>query len=259
MQRIAIGLLAGVALIGSAPAGGAVDLTVGLGAAYVPDYEGSDDYKGVPLWNLNVGNLYHPETYVQIIGTTLRSNFLPDDHFQLGIGGRYLADYDNVDDNKVQDLRNTQEALLLGPTLGYDFIAGPQKDLAIELDALYDVEHGNGGVLTPRLRGKMMLAPGLIGEAGVSATWASDDYMSNWFGVNSRDATRAGLDTYNASEGFKDASIGGSLSYIFTPAWSITGIASYTRLLQDAEDSPIVQDQGSENQMMGGLLVNFRF
>src|SRR3954447_4189675 len=66
--------------------------TIGLGAAVAPDYEGSDDYKAVPLWNLRVGNLYHPDTYVQLLGPTLKSNFLPSDHWRLGVSGRYIPE-----------------------------------------------------------------------------------------------------------------------------------------------------------------------
>src|SRR5215208_7996849 len=64
--------------------------TVGLGAAFAPDYEGSDDSAFVPLWNLRLGNLYHPETFVQITGPQLRSNLVPCDHWRFGVSGRYL-------------------------------------------------------------------------------------------------------------------------------------------------------------------------
>jgi outer membrane protein len=37
------------------------------------------------------------------------------------------------------------------------------------------------------------------------------------------------------------------------------GLASYKRLLGDAEDSPVVNDEGDENQLMGGVLVTYTF
>lgn len=64
-----------------------VNVTLGAGAGAAPDYEGSDDYELVPLWNLRVANLYHPKTFVQVIGPRLRSNFLPSDHWRLGLAG----------------------------------------------------------------------------------------------------------------------------------------------------------------------------
>ena len=136
----------------TAEPGTKLSITVGLGAAFAPDYEGSDDYAFVPLWNLRLGNLYHPETFIQVTGPQLRSNLVPSDHWRFGVSGRYLPDYEDVDDDKVEDLEDVDDTLLFGVTLGYDFISGRQQDLALELDAQYDVLEGNGGVLTPRLR-----------------------------------------------------------------------------------------------------------
>jgi outer membrane protein len=233
--------------------------TLGLGIAYAPDYEGSDDYAAVPLWNLRAGNLYHADTYVQVLGPTLRSNLLPDDHWRLGISGRYQPDYDNVDDPRVQDIKDTDAAGLLGLTAGYDFIAGRGQDFAVELDAQYDVLQGNGGILTPRLRWQSMLSQQIALGVSVWTTWGSEDYMGNRFSINSGGAGRSGLDEYDADSGFKNAAVAGSASYRFTESWSLTGILAYSRLFSEAADSPIVEDRGDDNQFLGGLLVNYTF
>lgn len=237
----------------------AVDLTLGLGASYGPDYEGSDDYAATPLWNIRAAGLYHPETYAQLLGPAFTSNLLPDPHFRLGLSGVYRADYNDVDDSAVQSVQGTQDALLVGPTLGYDFWTEPGSDAAIELDVFYEAKHGNGGVVTPRFRAGSQLADKIRGEGRISTTWASGDYMGNWFSVNRRDAARTGLDSYDADEGFKDLTLGGSLSWAFAGSWSLVGLASYSRMLGDAADSPIVDDAGDANQFRAGLLVNYTF
>jgi MipA family protein len=242
-----------------AGAGDRTVYTLGLGAALAPDYEGSDDYRAVPLWNLRAGNLYHPDTFVQVLGPTLRSNLLPDVHWRLGISGRYQPDYDNVDNNKVQDLKDTDAAGLLGVTVGYDFLAERGQDLALELDAQYDVLHGNGGVVTPRLRWQTPVNPQLVVGASISATWGSEDYMGNRFSINAGEAARSGLDEYDSDSGIKNALATGTVTYRFTDAWSLTGIAAYSRLFSQAADSPIVDDEGDENQFLAGLLVNYSF
>ena len=157
--------------------------TFGLGVGYAPDYEGSQDYTAVPLWNLRAGNLYHPDTFVQVLGPTLRSNLLPDNHWRLGVSGRYQPDYDNVDNNRVQDIKDTDATGLLGLTAGYDFLAERDQTMALELDAQYDVFHGNGGVLTPRLHWQAPLSP-RTWSGPVSTTWGSEDYMGNRFSIN---------------------------------------------------------------------------
>jgi outer membrane scaffolding protein for murein synthesis (MipA/OmpV family) len=234
-------------------------LTLGLGAAFAPDYEGSDDYAFVPVWNLRLGNLYHPETFVQLIGPQLRSNLLPSDHWRFGVSGRYLPDYDDVDDDKVENLEDVDDTLLFGATVGYDLVSSPQQDLALELDAQYDVAENNGGVLTPRLRWRKPLAERMIFESSLSATWASGDYMENRFGVGGEDAARSDLDSYDADEGFKNATVSASLTYRLATSLSLTGVAAYSRLLDDAEDSPIVDDRGSANQLLGVLLLSYTF
>lgn len=234
-------------------------LTLGLGAAFAPDYEGSDDYAFVPLWNLRAGNLYHPETFIQVTGPTLRSNLVADDHWRLGISGRFLGDYEDVDDQQVEELDEVDETLLVGVTAGYDFVRGPAGDLAAEIDAQYDALEGNGGVVTPRLRFKKALAESTLFDISASATWASEDYMGNRFSIDQADAERSGLDEYDADAGIKNATLTGSLTFRLTQSLSLTSLAAYTRLFGDAEDSPIVDDRGSPNQALGAILLNYTF
>lgn len=233
--------------------------TLGLGVAYAPDYEGSNDYAAVPLWHLRASDLYHPDTFVQLLGPSLRSNLLPSEHWRLGVSGRYQPDYDDVDNSRVQDLNDTDAAGLLGLTVGYDFLAEPARDFAVELDAQYDVLERNGGILTPRLRWQAPLSRQMVVGAAVSTTWGSEDYMGNRFSINSGAAARSGLDEYDADGGIKNAMVSGTASYRFAEAWSLTGIVAYSRLFSEASDSPIVDDEGDENQFAGGLLVNYSF
>lgn len=104
-----------------------------------------------------------------------------------------------------------------------------------------------------------IVCPGWCLEASVGSTWASEDYMSSYFGIDSADAARSGLDRFNADEGFKDVSLGGALNYRFLERWSVTALATYARLLGDAEDSPVVDDVGGANQFFAGALINYRF
>jgi outer membrane protein len=243
----------------TAPTASGLRLTAGLGVAFAPDYEGSDDHTIAPLWNLRVGNLYHPDTYAQVIGPSLRSNLIPDEHWRFGVSGRYLPDYEDVDDSKVNDIEDADQTFLFGVTLGYDFLNGARNDLALEVDAQYDVAEGNGGVVTPRLRWASPVGDRMAFAGSISGTWASEDYMSNRFGISGSDADQSGLDQYDADAGFKNATITGSLTYRLAERWSVTGLAAFSRLFGDAEDSPIVDDRGDANQLLGGVLVNFTF
>jgi outer membrane protein len=236
-----------------------VRVTVGVGPGVAPDYEGSSYYEPVPLWNLTVANLYHPKTYVVVFGPRLRSNFLPDDHWRLGLAGQFIRERDDVHNNKVDDLENVDASVMLGAVGGYDFFADPQQDLILELEARQDVASDNGLLATIRGVYGDRLAPGWRLDAYVGTTWASEDYMSSYFGIDASNAARSGLDQYNADQGFKEASFGSTLTYRFLERWSVTALATYTRLIGDAADSPVVDDVGDVNQVFGAALINYRF
>jgi outer membrane protein len=239
--------------------GAGMNFTLGAGAGAAPDYEGSDDYELVPLWNLRVANLYHPKTFVQVIGPRLRSNFLPSDHWRLGLAGQFIKERDDVENDQVDDLEKVDSSLMLGVVGGYDFLADPQQDLALEVEARQDVANDNGFLATVRGIYGSRLTERWRFDGSVGSTWASEDYMSSYFGIDAADAARSGLDQFSADEGFKDISVAGALTYRLFERWSVSALANYTRLIEDAEDSPVVDDAGDENQFFAGALVNYRF
>jgi MipA family protein len=278
-MRAASALTAGAAMVGALLIGGpalaqpastgdaAVDpgtgedmsFTLGAGVGVAPDYEGSDDGELVPLLNLSVANLYHPKTFVQVLGPRLRSNFLPDDHWRLGLSGQYIKERDDVEDDQVDDLEKVDPSVMLGLLAGYDFIGDPLQDLVLELEARQDVANDNGFLASVRgLYGGQLTSSWRL-DAFVGSTWASEDYMSSYFGVGAADAVRSGLDQFDAEEGVKDVNFGGALNYRFLERWSVTALATYSRLIGDAADSPVVDEAGDENQLFGGALVNYRF
>lgn len=243
----------------TAPLEQGLSYMVGLGLGFVPDYEGSNNMGPVPLWNLRVGNLYHSKTYAALRGTQFESNLLPHDHWRLGLVGRYLFDYENVDDSQVKRLRGPEEALMVGFTFGYDFANRPRETTAIEVENLYDALNGNGGTITPKLRLERPASDRVTLGATLSATWASDDYMSNRFGISAEDAGRSALRRYEAGAGFKDAALNLTATYALTKSWSVIAFGGYRRMLGDAADSPVVDERGSRNNGMLGTMINYRF
>tara|TARA_R110000868_G_scaffold391354_1_gene661301 strand:+ start:171 stop:518 length:348 start_codon:yes stop_codon:yes gene_type:complete len=96
-------------------------------------------------------------------------------------------------------------------------------------------------------------------HAGVATTWADDDYTQSFFGIDAGQSLRSGYREYNAEAGFKDVSLSLGISYAVTENWNVTGMVGYSRLIGDAADSPIVDEQGSADAFMTGLFVGYRF
>lgn len=257
---LAVAAIGGAAVLAAAQPAAAADFTIGLGAGFAPDYEGSDDYELVPNWLLSANNLYDPATYVLVRGPQLRSNFVPHPQLRAGLSGLYVGERDDVDDNRVDAMRKTDAALLLGAGLGWDFLPQNELSLTVAVDLMYDVANNNGGILQPYVSYFNAL-PGSPLSVGVElfTTLASDDYMTEQFAVSNADAARSGLDRHRADEGFKDVGLRGQVNYRFTESWSTTFAAQYKLLVGDAADSPIVDDRGNEHQLMAGVSVNFHF
>jgi outer membrane protein len=237
----------------------AVEWTVGLGGGVAPDYEGSENYELVPLWNLRANDLYDPNTYVQVLGPKLNSNFLPDEHLRLGLSAQYVAKRDDVENDKVDRLRSTDDGLLVGALLGYDFKLSGDRVWGFEFDPRWDIADEIGGLFTLRSHYIAPFGGAWQFRGGVETTYASEDYMDEFFTINAADSAASGLSTYDADDGFKDVGVNASLTYKFAGNWSTTGILRYTRLVGDAADSPVTDDVGDENQVFAGLLINFSF
>lgn len=256
--RAGCGLTTILAVWMAAGSAGAADWTLAAGPGYAPDYEGSEDYELVPAFALRGDNLYHPSTFVQIVGTRLESNLYPSDSLRLGPSAEYVAARNDVDDDQVDLLPKTDDALFLGGEIGYDFDPSPARVLAVEFEGRGDPGGDLGGLFS--LRGVYNAPLGSQGkwyfQGRVEGTYATTDYMSNFFSVSAADSVASGLSTFDADAGIKDVRTRLQFTYNINDQWSITGAGIYMRLLGDAEDSPITKD---ENQFTAAALVGFSF
>src|SRR3546814_3703028 len=124
-----------------------------------------------------------------------------------------------------------------------------------------DVGDAEDGGMTAQLKGGYAypISQRLRLRTEVSTTWADDNYTEAFFGITALQAQRSGLRQYQSEGGFKDAGLSLALDYSLTDHWGLTGLVGYKRLLGDAADSPLVEDQGSANQLTGGLLLSYKF
>jgi len=236
---------------------------VGLGAIYAPDYEGGDDYEA----NIAPFGRYSWENnrYISLGGTSgtekagrLKANVISKDQSNIWEFGpllQYRLERDDLDNSKVDKLKGTDAATEFGAFVGLN--SGPwQATLTVATDV--SSEHDgtlvylNGGYKIP-VNNKFTM------QLGASLTWASDDFMEEYFGVTGSESAKTGLSKYQASSGFKDVGFGVTGHYMFNKAWGLLGNVGYTRMLNDAEDSPIVDDVGDENQYEAILAVAYFF
>ncbi|WP_027716614.1 MipA/OmpV family protein [Desulfuromonas sp. TF] len=226
---------------------------LGLGVAAIPDYEGSDEYEAAPL--LQVRFNWTNNMYFSLLGNTARANLIPSDSWHFGPLLRYRAERDDVENDRVDRLEDVDAAVEAGAFLSYNlpnwvFSISAAQDVADAHDG-YVVDLGAG--YRHKLQDRTMLT------LFVQTTYASEDYMDTYFGIDTADAARSGLNTFEADSEWKDVGVGVLVQHNFSPNWGLLGAAKYTKLLGDASDSPIVDEEGEENQGLIGFILNYRF
>jgi len=228
-------------------------IAVGLGAGLTPDYEGSEDYEAVPIPYVNVKWANHMS--INWLGNKAKVNLIPSPIWRGGVVGEYIPERDDVDNDRVDNLEDVDTSVMLGGFLGFQY-----GNWSADIEAMADAADGNDGAIV-RLNGGYRIPIDQIWSLslGVFTTWADDDYMQSYFEIDAADSARSGLSTFNADSGFKDVGLNLVASYKPWEHWGFMGLVSYKRLLGDAEDSPVVDDEGDANQFSGGVLVFYKF
>ena len=113
-----------------------------------------------------------------------------------------------------------------------------------------------GGLIRFGLEHTHRLSPALKITTSVGTNYASEDYMTNFFGVSVAQSLAGVLPVYNASAGFKDVNAGVTASLDLNDRWTLMLIGRYSRLIGDAADSPVIE---TENQFYGGLGLSYKF
>lgn len=228
-------------------------LTVGALGAATPDYEGSNDYRflGAPLIDLRYRDIAFFSSRDGLGVSVVRIG-----GFNAGplLRVRFGRDQDDNDALRgLGDVGATVEAgffanyringFNFGIKGGQGLNGGGHRGAEVRADASYNAR------LAERWRFSI----------GPSITWASDNYMDSFFGVNQTQSARSGYAVYNPGGGFKDVGLGGSVTWLITDQIALTGIAEVKELLNDAADSPIVNQAGSSTQGFVGLALAYRF
>lgn len=232
-------------------------ITLGAGALYRPDYEGSDNYE---VWPLPFAAITYRDTLF-LRGPSVGANLLnwqpegSQGKLQAGPLLRYQFGRDDNDNGALDGMGDVDDGLDLGGFITYSL--GPWS---AGLTALHDVTGAHDGMTAKASVGYAhVISERMRLRSEISTTWASGNYMDSFFGVSQRQSARSGWREYEADSGFKDVGLVVDLSYAITREVGITGRLGYDRLLGDAADSPLVDDAGSANQFSGGAFVTYRF
>jgi outer membrane protein len=231
----------------------AAEFSIGGGLGVAPDYEGSSDYELVPVPTGSAK--FDNGMFVKLLGLNLRANLIPSDFWRLGPIYNYRAERDNVENNRVDRMREVSDANEFGVFGGFEW-----ENWYVFLDLLGDTGNAHEGWYGTLKGGyNWIINPEWVLSMGAFTTYADDDYMKTYFGVNGRDSARSGLDRYDADESFKDIGLDLGANWAFAQSWNLRGLLQVKQLVGDADDGSPVVDEGSETQLFTAVLVVFKF
>ncbi|WP_282025003.1 MipA/OmpV family protein [Limimaricola cinnabarinus] len=236
----------GESLIMTAPAptpsdpGRVLGFTLRGGLATSPEYFGSDEYEigpdlGFALDRLRFGPFDIGSDDPDFVSTG----------FGLRGSLRYISERDAEDVDGVTGLDDVDAALELGLGVGYD-----TRDFGV----FADLRRGFGGheSFVAELGADVYSYPSerLTLRAGPRALFAEDDYAQTYFGAPG----------FAADGGLISAGVEIGGIYEFSDDWGLDGAITYDRLMNDAADSPITEDDDQFGARLGiTRQIDFRF
>ena len=244
-------------------------ITIGVGGAVVPRYEGSDDYRLTPAAAIR-GKVSGVSFITQ--GTALFFNVIPTSggpgtNVSFGPMAHVTLNRSSlktVRDPRIAALGRVPVAVEVGGHAGITrtgVITSVYDALNVDLAVSHDVTGTHDSlIITPSITyGTPLSAKAYVGIYA-SANHVGSGYARTYFGVTPGQAVASGLTGYTPRAGFKDVNGGlfGSVSLTgdLRRGLSLFGITAYSKLLGDIGRSPVVTNR---SQWFGGAGLAYTF
>jgi MipA family protein len=232
----------------------------GLAIGMLPDYEGSDDYQfgGAPYFKIT-----YPNTQLYFLWRATEASVNIINHPSLRLGP--IANYrfgrdDDVEDDVVKLMKEIDDTVEVGGFLGYEWIdrGNLRHRFFISADCLTDVKgEYDGYIISLSARYWYPVCKRADFLIGAGGTYADDNYMETYFGVSPADAFRTGLPVFQAEAGVKDVNVTPAVIVHLNPDWHLGIGFRYSHLLEDADESPVVDIRGDANQFIAGVGIAY--
>lgn len=170
------------------------------------------------------------------------------------LGGGLNADFGREEDDadRLRGLGDVDKTIE-----GNVFAKYSHKRFSAEMILAHDLGSGHKGFSAELEAGySLPVSQRAFVKPSVSAVYADDDYMDSYFSVNRFQASRSSLAQYDAEAGLKDISANLFSVYRLDKNWAVNGFVALSRLMDDAADSPIAED---ESNARGGLFITYTF
>jgi outer membrane protein len=245
-------------------------VTIGVGAVYMPSYEGSNDYVVTPAGAAR-GTVHDFSFFTR--NTQLYVNAIPREagpgiDFELGpIVGINLNRTGKLADPQIRALGHRKLAVEAGGFVGIGktgLITSDYDNLSLRVAYVHDVSGiYRSYVVTPMIEYSTPLSRKAFVGLSISADYAGTGYATAYYDVDAAGSLRSGLPVFSGRKGWKDVAFGvvgsRSLTGDLLHGLGIFATGSYSRLQGDFAASPVTSVVGSRNQWLGALGLGYTF
>lgn len=245
-------------------------LSVGIGGAYGPSYDGSDDFVLYPA-GLVQGSLGGVGISSRGAGVALDFIPAPEDgiDFDLGITTQVRTSrVRQIKDPVVESLGELDYGIEVGPTFGIGIpkVLNPYDSLSFTLDLSWDINGAHGGmVIEPSVNYFTPLSRGIAASLSLTAEHGDSDFMDYYYSVTPAQTAASGLPTFDPDGGgWSKAGTNLLLGFdldgnLENGGLAIVVVGSYMRMLSDAADSPFTSVRGDADQWTGAFGIGYTF
>jgi MipA family protein len=195
---------------------GDIEATVGLLAAYGPEYLGYQ-------WS-------------------------DQSPWQLGVRLTFDRGRDEDDSDALRGMGDIPTRVEAGGFIGYRLAPGLMLQTALRYGSGDDRK---GLLWDAGLRYMRPLGSGHRIGAGLTATYANQEAIQSQFGVTAAQSITSGYRPYAPGAGLRDVVISASYGYALSPRMVLITGMGYRRLMGDARGSPIVRSDGGTSVNVG--------
>jgi len=236
---------------------------VGGGIMVAPKYMGDDSYG---LYAVPSVSITYKDKFFASVEEGVGYNYLINDNWRIGPVARYDFGRDEDGDSIFRIGGDTDDLRGLGDVDGTVELGA---FVEYKMDALkfsFDVLQGIGG--HESLRGSAEASyngmTNFYGQPiaysfGPELQWAGSDYHNAYFGVNSAQSAASGLSQYKADGGFLSYGLGGNMMMPLNERITAITLAKYNHLGDEAANSSLVEERGSEHQGIFGAFITYGF
>jgi len=233
-----------------------ISVTVGGGAGVVPTYEGSKQFKAVPLPLIDIRGLADDRIFISSL-RGIGVNVIDWGDLRAGLAIGYRGGRSSSDSDRLRGLSD-----ISGGAVATGFVTYELRPFAFELKGQNIFGPAPGTEITAGATWSFSPLAGMRISVGPETTWADRRYDRSYFGVTDDQAiaaTAAGnpLHPYSPGSGLKDAGLSTTLLYQITDHWGLAAHAGLTELVGDAaRHSPLTERDIQPSAFLG---LTYRF